>query len=499
MKSPSSVRTRLKYVMVALAVVVVIFIMRSALVRGGTAEEDSVKAAPATVEIARAQVRPMETVVTAQGTLMPSQGASVKIAPLSAGRLVSVRVREGDLVHSGEIVAVIDNRVALAQSASASSALRVSQIQAQQSATASRAAATDHANAVETSRIELEIAQNELKKLEAGARPQEVAQADQAVKQAQATRDRAAAEVDRVQFLYNKGIDSKRQLDDTQTTLSVADSGLASAREQASLVRAGARPEDLHTARLRVKSAQAAVRQAEQGSLQVSAKRQEALAALEAIHQKSADLIAAQATAAYSELRSPISGKVTHRALNPGDMADVTTPVIEIANTRSLDLVANIPAEDGASIRPGMAAHITLSIGAGQVFPGSVVDIGQVDPQSGMLAVRLAVPGSSSALKVGAFATADIVIHMDPAATVIPKSAVLTRNNRAVVFVVDKSSVAHQVNVRVGVESGDFVEIRSGVAPGDRVVNMGQYELSDGAKVKSLDSASGSLQGGNHK
>lgn len=479
----SSIPARYKYVLAALGVIIIIAALRHSSASSNV-DAETVKVAPVTVNIAQAVVQPIETVVTAQGTLTPSQGASVKIAPINAGRLVSVRVREGDFVRAGEVVAMLDNRIPQAQAVSASAALKVSELQAQQSVLAAKAAAADHANAVQTAQIELEIAQTDLKKLEAGARPQEISLADQAVKQAKATRDRSATEVDRVKFLYNKGIDSKRQLEDAQTALSVAESGLASARDQASLVRAGARPEDLRTARLRVKSAQSALRQAQQGALQVTEKQRETQAAQESIRQKNADLAAAQATAAYSELRSPISGKVTSRSLNPGDMADTTTPVMEIADTHSLNLVASVPAEDGSAIRAGMPARISLATAPERVFFGNVIDVGQVDPQSGMLNVRLTVLGSSDALKIGAFASAGIVVHIDPKATVVPKSAVITRNGHAVVFIVDRSNIAHQINVTTGVEQGDVIEILSGVVPEDRVITMGQYELSDGAKVR---------------
>lgn len=452
--------------------------------RAAIDKSDETKAVPAIVEITQARVQPVDTVVTTQGTLTASQGGSARVAPVSAGRLVSVNVREGDTVRAGEVIATLDNRVPLAQAASASSALRVSEIQAQQAATAAKAAAIDQVNAVQTARLELQIAQTELKKLQNGARPQEIAQAEQAVKQAQATRDRAASEVDRVQFLLDKGIKSKRELEDAKTALSVADSGLESARQQASLVKAGARPEDLQSAELKVKSAQAALRQAEQSSLQVTAKRQETQAALESIRQKRADLAAARFAAAYSELRAPIGGKVIHRSLNPGDMADTTTPVVEIADTHSLNLVAGIPAEDGAAIRDGMPARVSVTNAPGKVFGGVVINVGEVDPQTGMLSVRLAVPGSASELKVGVFATADIVIHSNPAAIVVPKSAVISRGGRDVVFVVGEDNIAHQVSVTTGNERGDVVEIVAGIKPGDRVISLGQYELSDGAKVR---------------
>ena len=67
---------------------------------------------PVTVELSPAEVRPMETTVSAQGTLAPGQGAIARVAPVVAGRLVSVRVREGDRVTAGEVIALVDSRVA---------------------------------------------------------------------------------------------------------------------------------------------------------------------------------------------------------------------------------------------------------------------------------------------------------------------------------------------------------------------------------------------------
>jgi len=477
--------TRFKYVSLGIGLVIIasLFYFLHAGKSATDSESDSVKAGPAVVEIVRAAMHSIDTTVTAQGTLTASQGGSARIAPVNPGRLVSVRVREGDTVHAGEVVAVLDSRVPQAQAASAASALKVSQIQAQQASLAAKAAATDHANAVETARLDLETAQTELKKLEAGARPQEIAQSDQSVKQAQATRDRAASEVERVQFLFDKGIDSKRQVEDAKTALLVADSSLATAKAQASLIKEGARPEDLHTAKLRVKAAQAALRQAQQGSLQVQAKLQDTQAAVESIRQKNADLAVAQMNVAYTELRSPISGKVTHRLLNPGDMADTTNPVVEIADTHSLNLVANIPAEDGTAICVGMPARVTAANAPSRTFTGTVVNVGEVDPQSGMLVVRISVP-SDGALKVGAFASADIITHTDRAAIVVPKSAVLSRDSHDVLFTVSKDNTAHQVNVKIGAQQGDMIEILSGIRPGDQVISLGQYELTDGAKIR---------------
>lgn len=485
------------------------------------------------VQTTVAIIHPMASIVHAHGRLEPAPGADAKIASPLAGRLRAVFVREGDSVQAGEVVAIVDERPQQAQSLSAAAALRAAQAQAQQADLALKAAEAEQANAVQLAqlalksakldrdnavqqaKIDLETAQTELKKLLAGARPQEIAQADQAVVQAKATRDRDAAELERVRFLYEHGIDSKRDLDDAQTALQVAEANLASAQQQDSLIRAGARPEDIQAARLRVQQAQqalqraqadgdakvqeakTALRQAQQGALQVLAKKQEALAMQRTVEQKQADLLAAEATADYAVLRAPLSGVVTARNLNPGDMADPNTPVLEITDPNRLILVAQLPAEDGARVRKGMEAEVFSDVLPGKPLAGRVLSVGQVNPQTNLQEVQIAVANPKGLLRVGGFASADIILAVTPHAVVIPKQAVLTQENKSLVFVVGNDGEAHQRDVRLGPEQGNLVEVLQGVAPGEQVILLGQYELSDGQKVKVVSQGQNETGGNN--
>ncbi len=489
------------------------------------AASDDSDATAVTVEMATATRHPMDTSVSAQGTLTAGQGESARVAPVLAGRLSAVLVREGDHVTAGQVVAMLENRPQQAAARSANAAVNTAETQAREAETAYRATATDQANtvklarlalnaatidrdnAVQQARTALATAQTTLAKTRAGSRPQEIAQADENVRQDQATRDRAAIELTRMQDLFNQGIAARRQLEDAQTALAVADATLAGAKQQASLVRAGPRPEDLRAAELavqqahesldqaqmsgdaKVAQAQAALRQAEQGALQVQVKQQDALAMRQIANQKLADYNAAQATAGYAQLRAPLSGIVTHRSQNPGDQADPATPILEITDTHGLNLIANLPAEDGLKVRPGMAAHITTEDMPDKVSPGHVLSVGQVDPQTNLLAVRIAVANPQGRLKVGAFATADIILHTDPNAVVVPKQALVNHESGTVVFVVGSDNVAHQREVTTGPEQGDLVQIIKGVTAGEKVVKLGQYELSDGAKVQAAPQA----------
>lgn len=483
--------------------------------KGDAASEASV-ASPVAVETAAAVVRPVEVTVEAPGTFAAAQGRSAKVAPVTAGKVETVFVKEGDRVALGQVLVALDARPARAQALGAASAAAAAGAQALEAGTAAKAASQDQKSAVRLAALSLGAARldrnasiqqaesayqqavTDLQKTKAGPRTQEIAQADQAVRQAKSTRDRAATELDRVTFLHGKGIVPRRQLDDAKTALDVADSALETAKQQAAMAHEGSRPEDVRAAELRasaakdalasaiasgnarVRQAETALAQAEESALQVKVKRQEAIAMKATAAQKMQDLAAARASAGYALLRSPISGIVTRRTVNPGDMADPATPAIEVANTQSLDLVANLPAEDGAKVRAGMAAHVSAKDNA---VNGRVISVGQVDPQTNLVPVRISFENVTGRLKTGAFAVASIVLRVDHAAVVVPKQAVVSRDGKSIVYTV-ADGVAHEKEVAIGAEHDGMVEIAKGLQRGETVIRVGQYELADGAKVK---------------
>lgn len=179
----------------------------------------------------------------------------------------------------------------------------------------------------------------------------------------------------------------------------------------------------------------------------------------------------------------------TKRNANAGDMADVATPILEISNTRGLNLVANLPAEDGLKVKAGMEAHVSTSDIPGKTFAGRVLNVGQVDPQTNLLSVRIAVSNGGSSLRVGAFATADIVLSRIPRAVVVPKSAVVTQDGKPTVYTVakDDKAKAHIVTLGPEVNGGKMVALLSGLQAGEPVVSVGNYELTDGAKTKTAE------------
>lgn len=477
-----------------------------------TVEEAKEEAPAAVVTVTKAARQDIEETVTAQGTFQSAQGAATKLAPQMAGRLVSVLVKEGDQVTAGQILATLDTRALTAQARSAEAGYRASTATASQAQLAARAAASDQESsvrvaqlavdaatverdgAIQAAQTSLNLAKTDLAKTLAGARPQEILQGQDALRQAEATRSRAAKEVERQTFLQEKGVSARRQVEDAQTALAVAEASVESASQTLELLRAGARQEDRESAQLRVRQAeealsqarktgeakltqaQAQLRQAQKQTLAVAAKVQEAKAAQSGVGKAAADVQAAQTQSDYATLRAPLSGVVVRRLLNPGDMADPAGTVLEIANSRQLDILATLPADDALRVRPGQKAHLS----SGEM--ARVISIGSVDPQTNLVTLRLQT-GSSKSVRAGAFILVKVVIRVASQALLVPKECVLNHEGKSVVFVAS-GEVAKMTPVTTGVETDAGVEIRSGLAAGAQVITLGQYELSDGAKIK---------------
>lgn len=465
---------------------------------GKPAVEEAASDEPATVtvEMATVERKDVQDILSVDGNLVAPEGATSRLAPSVAGKLTLVSVKEGDRVTAGQLLAQIDTRSLVATSQSAAAGAASASATAAQTDLALKAAQSDQASAVQAAQLALDLAiadgkstvdqaTIELQRLRAGARPQEIAQAQQAVDQARIARDKAKLDADRDARLFKEGLVAGSQADASAAALRTAESALASAQSALDLVRAGNRAEDIRASEMRLTSARqlaakrvdqarAALRQAEAGRLNIAAKSQEAVAARLAAQQKSADARAAASAISTGEIRSPISGFVVKRLLNPGDVADTTTPVLIISATRPVgDFVGNVSPEEAARVQSGM----NVLIGGGR---GVVASVGVADPTTGLVPIRAHVSGGGAA---GGFATASIVLSTLRNSPVVPKGAVLSRDGKDVVFVA-KDGTAHLTEVELGPEQGGFVAIKKGVSPGQTVVVLGGHELSDGAKVE---------------
>lgn len=252
------------------------------------------------------------------------EATEVRVAGEVGGRLLEVKVAEGDRVTAGDVVARIDT--------------------------------SDVELAIRRAEAERAQAQAQVALLRAGSRPEDIRQASAQqqsaqsdVRAAEAELQAAAADLERFEGLLGVNAGSVKQRDDAKTRRDVAQARVRGAQERAQAasdalarVRAGARPQEIDAARARV-------------------------AAVEA------QIAALQKNAADAVVKSPVGGIVTSRLLDTGEMA---APHAPIAVVTDLDHAwANIYVDERLVPQLTIGHTATIVTDAGQRLSGTITFI----------------------------------------------------------------------------------------------------------------------------
>ncbi|HMS04338.1 MAG TPA: HlyD family efflux transporter periplasmic adaptor subunit [Burkholderiaceae bacterium] len=281
----------------------------------------------------------------------------ISLAFDGSGRVVELRAEEGDSVKAGAVLGRLDVRAL---------ALQAQQIEAQ-----------------------IEVQQQNLLRLRAGSRPQEIAQARSRLVAAQADATRAGHDLDRLQGIsastQGRGV-SAQDLDRAHSGLVVARAAVSERQEGLRLVELGPRKEDVAGAQAQLKAAQA-------------------------------QLAVLQHQIAQAELRAPTDAVVRSRLLEPGDMATPQRPVFALALTQPKWIRVYVSEPDLGRVRPGMAARVFTDSQPGLPLAGKVgyiASVAEFTPKSVqtpelrtslVYEVRVLVEDPGNALRLGQPAT----------------------------------------------------------------------------------------------
>ena len=192
----------------------------------------------------------------------------------------------------------------------------------------------------------------------------------------------------------------------------------------------------------------------------------------------------AEAQVNYSEIKSPITGVITERAVWEGEMASTGAPLLTVMDVSRVVARANIPQEQAVYLKVGNAATITAAGGSDEI-PGKVIVVSPaVDSASTTIQVWVQAANPGERLRPGSSVRVSIVAETLKNAVVVPPAALLPNaEGETTVMVVGADSVAHERKVEVGVREPDKVQILSGVKPGEQVITVGGVGLEDKAKV----------------
>jgi len=452
---------------------------------------------------------------------------TVTLSPKVGGKVAYVAVRPGDPVSAGQVVVKLDdsdavNSVRQAESSLsqaltnvrtaesgvevAKAGLQQAEARQRQAETALRVQETQSSTSVEQAKAALDSAKARLEMLKKGAREQERLSAQAAVAQAKANLNNAQSSLRRMQQLFREGAISESQLEQVQTQYEVAKAAYDTAVQQASLVHEGPRTEEIRSAEAAVAQAEEGLRMARAAAAQDDVRREDVRTARAAVIQARATLLQAQdsvsrardavrqARAALAIARenlknmsvtSPISGWVSRRLTEPGQIAGPGTPLLEVVDLRTVYFEANISEMEIGRIKVGQPVQVRVDAYPKETFRGTVFRIYPAASTSGRnFGVRITIPNPGLRLRPGMFARGKVEVLRKRGALIVPAEAVLVRDGDQVVFTA-QGRTAKMVQVTTGAVTDESIEILepAKIKEGDQVITTGQHEVQDGSKI----------------
>jgi HlyD family secretion protein len=268
----------------------------------------------------------------------------------------------------------------------------------------------------------------------------QAAQAKVGIETARLNLDMAQKNYDRSRALFETKVVTQSQIDDAQTKLDLAKTAYDNAQRQYQTVGVS-------------------------GLAQAEAQ---------------ANLISVQIS--NSEITSPISGTVTNRNINPGELGSPSSPLMTIADTAHLKLQGNLSQDEVFAVHTGDRVLVAVDGMAGTGYAGTISQVGPIAAATGQYFPVAISVGNDGRLLAGMTAKATLTLTSEKG-VVVPVSAIAQRGGSATVFVI-KGGRASERKVRLGSRSSSEVLVLSGLEAGESIATSGIGGIQDGDSVE---------------
>ncbi|MBI5027203.1 MAG: efflux RND transporter periplasmic adaptor subunit [Nitrospirae bacterium] len=254
----------------------------------------------------------------------------------------------------------------------------------------------------------------------------EVKRAEAALRQAEATLENTKLEFGRKQALYKEQLVTQQQFDDVSTRLSLAEAD--------------------------VERAKAALSLAKQKLIK-------------------------------TKIHSPLSGVVKGKKVSAGDYVKNGTNLFVIIQNNPIKLNFTVTEKDIGKLKKGQDVTFKVDAFPDKEFKGNVSIIyPSLEEKTRTLQVEAKVPNPHGILKPGLFAKVTLYTGTAKDTIVVPITALLYEAEKVTVFVIEEDR-ARERTVKLGSKYGELMEIVEGLKEGEKVVVVGQQNLSENAKV----------------
>ena len=183
-------------------------------------------------------------------------------------------------------------------------------------------------------------------------------------------------------------------------------------------------------------------------------------------------------------VRAPFSGAVTERLMEVGMWAKVGDPIYEIVSTNDLDVRVDVPEIHFAKLRLGQTAAVSFESLPSVTLTGKVRSLAaEAEPSARTFPVKIGITTKGQRVRPGMLASVSFAPAAPRTVVMVPKDALVERDDGWVVFAMNLENAVRVVPVRIGEAVGHWTEVRGEIQAGDQVVIVGNERLRDGQAV----------------
>lgn len=186
----------------------------------------------------------------------------------------------------------------------------------------------------------------------------------------------------------------------------------------------------------------------------------------------------AHRTASHNVLRATFAGIITKYDVAEGELVQPDRELFTITDIDTVWVLADVYEKDLSLIREGQEVQIEVATYPDKVFSGKIMYISDlIDATSRSAKVRCVVDNRKHELKLDMFATVHVPTSRTRKVLTIPVTAVQNIEGKTVAFAQASESEFVPREVKLGAQQETWVEVLSGLKPGEKVVAEGSFYL----------------------
>lgn len=196
-----------------------------------------------------------------------------------------------------------------------------------------------------------------------------------------------------------------------------------------------------------------------------------------------AQMQSTQKTIGDATVTAPISGVITAKNVVAGTVLSQSSPAYVITDMSKVKIDVAVTQEVINTLSVGQQVNVTLSAVSKEPFVATITTINPAANAQGTYDVQVELDNGNGVLKVGMLAEVSFTKESAENTIVLPRDCVIEKNEEVYVFV-EEAGKAKKVPVVTGIDTGETIQIVTGLEEGMNVVTKGQTYLSDGEAVE---------------